>query len=754
MKFFENRKINISVRRPRTAFVLVIMQLITACAGFSGCGLLSKNVPELIEPGAVLMAYRPAQKRELGRFEQLFGVVVPTEYPCFAANPTMISEIMVGIGDKVEKGDVIARGVGSEISEQISSLESQIDSLSRKQEMLRSVTEKTYEKYKYERNIYEFANNAEGVIAKDIEAEKNDEELRFQTAMIESNIASLRESIEELQSRLEEVSYVAPHSGVVSFVKDISKSNFINSNENIVVIADYDDLYIESSDVNFDKYKFKDYECKWAYIHGKRVDIVEHDYTNEELSFALSVKKNPYIAFDVPGEKLDMGCDVALYFMEKKSPGRVAVGIDSIYQENGEDFVYVQGKDGENERRVVELGITDGDYAEVLSGVEEGEMVFYRNTVMVPETYEEVEVKLSDYTEECTTDVIEFAYPYYNIHLSEITGTCRDVYLETSASKGDDLYTIDSEAGSAEVEDARIKLLNLENERNKQITDYQNARNDLVNRMQNSGGFIPEEHASDTDALMANMYLAERSQLDIDILDIMENYNSQEYAVQREAYEKEYNNIIKGTPSSEYTVTAEEDCRIGGVNISKETTVEKGTYILAEQYRNPDDEHSKYLAIMSGKNSNTVENTARIGQKVVLVKDKQKWEGRCIGINGVDSRFCLFTRDGKQYSTYSASFEKKVPFQFYVEMDSKVNLAELKDTEIRFSGREMRQVIVLPSLSVKTEVSQLNGNEKYYVWKKEAGMIVKEYVEKYKTDTNNGKIYILRGVEVGDVILK
>ena len=55
---------------------------------------------------------------------------------------------------------------------------------------------------------------------------------------------------------------------------------------------------------------------------------------------------------------------------------------------------------------------------------------------------------------------------------------------------------------------------------------------------------------------------------------------------------------------------------------------------------------------------------------------------------------------------------------------------------------------------MKTEVSKLSNDEKYYVWKIEDGEVVKEYVDVYKPHSPTSKKYILNGVEPGDTVLK
>ena len=118
------------------------------------------------------------------------------------------------------------------------------------------------------------------------------------------------------------------------------------------------------------------------------------------------------MAFDVPGASLTLGVDIMICCMTTDSTPKIVVGNDSINFDNGDYFVYIKKAQGENEKRIIELGETDGLYTEVKSGLSEGELVFYQNTVLIPKEYKTEVASLGDYREESNTDVVSMAYPY------------------------------------------------------------------------------------------------------------------------------------------------------------------------------------------------------------------------------------------------------------------------------------------------------------------------------------------------------
>ncbi|MBR4760163.1 MAG: hypothetical protein IK078_08475, partial [Lachnospiraceae bacterium] len=162
-----------------------------------------------------------------------------------------------------------------------------------------------------------------------------------------------------------------------------------------------------------------------------------------------------------------------------------------------------------------------------------------------------------------------------------------------------------------------------------------------------------------------------------------------------------------------------------------------------------------YVSMPEGGTGVKVRYNPLIGQKVVARKEGKEWTGTCIGVNGNAERFMLFTRNGKQYTTFSAPFAKNsVPYQFYLKMEDDLTEEDVKEMEVTFEGKHFEDVIVIPSLAVREEYNMYSDTTKYYVWKLENDQIVKEYVKVYRTAAASGLCYIMDGVKEKDKILK
>lgn len=744
--------------RARISAILICAEIISMLSFMTGCGSSKAEVPELNEPVVAESAYRPVSKRIVGRKELMFGTVVPREYPCIAREGIELAELNVAIGDYVKKGDVIATGVTSASAETIKTLNNEIASLGRQRTNTKNVSDKTIEKLNYEKKIEEYLENNDGVQEKEKEIATEQENQRYNLAVIDNSISSKRTEISELQEKDDEKTITAPISGYVSFVKDLSESNHVESNENIAVIYDPDELYIESNEKTIDNYDFEDYESKWAYIDGEKVDITERRYTNEEVSYAKSVKCNPYIQFEVPGKKLTMGIDVVLYFMNSDDTPKLAIGTDSIYRENDEEYVYVKGPEGSSadEKRLVKLGATDGKYTEVISGLEEGELVYYRNTAAIPKTYEEATAGLADYQEKCETEFISIANPYSKIYTADYSGKIEELHIVGEASEGDSLYTLQTNVGVADIAEVKDTLEDLDTSREKTRKEYEKNKSDLEEIIKGADKFSAEDMATDSDAIHENMYLAERTQCELDILNYNENYSKEEYNAQKAIAQESLNDLSNARQNGEpvYSVNSDVSGNINTNGVARGTKVEKYQYIMTEQYRKEEDGFTRMHVIVDSKDPSMPNAMPKIGEDITLFNKDHSWDGKCLGINGSEERFILFTQGEQEYSTYSKPFFKGIEFQFDFRIEDEISKDDLEGAKVRFYGKDMRQVVVVPSPCVKTEYDQMAQKDLYYVWKIENGEIVKEYVTIYETTVATGTTYIMDGVEVGDKLLK
>ena len=469
MKLFRFSK---NSKKRRLAAMLATCLFITS---LSGCGKQAEPVPELMEPLAATEVYRPVVRGSIGDIYILNGIIVPEKYPVYTDKQIEIASINVTPGDYVNQGDVIATGNTKNYDRQLSDLNSQLNLLRLERSTSEKISIKNEEKLNYKKCAAEAVGYDEEAAeyAKAILIER--ENRRFNLATLDAQIRQINEQMVDIGDDKNELVFTAPHSGYISFVKDLSDTNSVEGSENIAVVADYDNLHIEVPSVPYNKYLFRNYEEKYTIQNGEKFVLTEYEYDPKELGYADTLLVYPPIRFNLGGIKGEMGSMVPLYFKRFSHSDVLMVGKDSIYLDNEIYYVYVKGEDGQREKRQVEIGATDSLNYEIKSGLKEGELVFYENMAPLPANYTEHEIVLGDYEEVFESDTAKNMLTNADIYISECKGMIKDLAFVSSGvdiGEGQELIRIGTDPQSGKIADLKNQLADLSAGYNNTVKAY------------------------------------------------------------------------------------------------------------------------------------------------------------------------------------------------------------------------------------------------------------------------------------------
>ena len=453
------------------AFVLCLGML---GGTFTACGTKTAvDAPELLEPAGITESYRPVKRRDIGDTTMLEGTVVATPYPVFAEKPFEIYRLEVQPGDYVEEGDLIATGDTRQIDEQIKALNQQLDSMSSQNSIEAKIFELEEQKMGWQKKAALEAGFTEEAAALDTQLRVEKENLRYGQKSVDTAKTSINKELSKLREEKKNLTFYAPHSGYVTFLKDISATNYVQQNENIAVISDYDDLYIEIGTLS-NAYKYANYEDKYILVDGKKLAVTEYPFSTKEMSYADTISVYPQVRFRAEGVKMEIGATIPIYFRKKSCTDVISIENDSLYREGELYYCYVKNADGEQERRNLEVGAVDSLYTEVISGLEEGELVFYDNKSVIPVKYREYEVASKDYVEEFYAEAISMLLTEHDLYLSDYTGslTKLSVALNDKVEKGQELLEIEIPKGKGEMAELKNRLTDLDNSHAAQMKGY------------------------------------------------------------------------------------------------------------------------------------------------------------------------------------------------------------------------------------------------------------------------------------------
>lgn len=764
--------------KKKSLWLLAAVQILAVvlCAG---CGKnISAGIPALEEPVSANEAYRPVETGSIGTVQTVLGTVVPTNYCAFYHTNVTVAEIMVEVGDMVQAGDVLAYADIDAAKEALSGLIEELSYENQTYESGRQISQLRIEKLGWQKQQLEVALqqqedsiSSEGAELPDEEVPSDEidqietipmeemsemdaayfdtqiqieqENARYDKMLHEYRVEKLQQSIAKQQEIIDDGTLRAVHAGQVTFVKDLAYDANAGTSENIVIVSDMEDSYIELGDMNVGSYPYTDYEVKYLKKAGTVYPVEEIPYTSDEMILAKATGSYPCVRLSCPGAgKLNVGDVYPIYYIRKQIEDVLIVGRDSVYEEGGESFVYVKNENNEREKRKITLGEKDTNYAEVVSGLSEGEMVYYTSNSMMPADYSTYEVKLSDFNLPNLSRTYEVSDTVTYLYNSEYEGTLVDISVaeDQEVKAGDLLYIVNCGEGKA----ALTEMKNNINRENMRYAESMEAYAEQIKGLEESIG-----------QLLAGSAEAESLRCDLDIIRIERALAVQSHANSLKQMQSAYDKMSNGNDGNgNISVYAKDDGVISKVAVHKGDRIDVGSEILGISV--PAKE--KLLVKMREMRDETVyvNNIADIGEVITVAAGSATYTGHCIGLANdrisANKVYASSDDDGVYISYNKASTIEEV--EFYTQMDDASFYETLPKGALTFSYIYMQDVAVLPIGLVHQESMSSNPSLQVdYVWRIVEGELVKQYVlvdwDNLK-DTNN--IVVLSGIKEGDVL--
>ena len=728
-----------------------------------GCGSKkTETIPDLEEPAASNASYQQVNYGDIGTTNVLLGTAVPKEYgQAYEANVT-VTKILVEPGDTVEKGDVLAYADVDEASasrkakQQELSHENTVYELNQKINQLQQDKLANQQKQQdtaenniqdaAENNIQEEDNMQESATennTQETEAEAEDitsqiavlqENSRYDTKLHEYRVQKLNEEIAALDALIADGTLKANHSGEVVYTKSLTVNRKAGAGENVAIVADTEDLEIKLKDVTVQNYKYKDVLEKYMLQSGERVPVTEREYSTDELVLAKINNNYPNVLIEKPeGVELKAGELYPIYFEEKRAEHVLLVGNNSLYQEDGENYVYVGTGDDTREKRKVTTGVSDDHNTQIVEGLEEGEAVYYETMERMPSDYTEYMVERSDFQVENHGLKDGRADKNARVYLTEKEGVLVEIAVEKDAEvkKGDLLYIIDTGEGKAAITEAANAIETENTTYQKQQADYDAQLIELQNA---------------TDSV---------SDYDRQIITLQKEVAEADHSYTLQQLQAAYDTLSRGNDGTgKLSVYADEDGQVSKITVWEGDTVEAGDEILKMKGEASD----LLLVQMVSSKSVTVytDDIAEAGEPVSITSGDTTYTGTCVGFaagsNNLDEG-CLYIDENGAHYTFQTTSGYDTP-AFYVRMNDEIVDDMGNGESVDFPYISMEDVIVLPAGMIYEEKDAMHPDKvSYFVWKMEGDHLVKQYVLLDDTLTGNGKV-VLFGIESGDVLAR
>lgn len=417
---------------------------------------------ELLEPVGVATNYDVAMFRDIYKAEVHSGMITPkvTE---FAYTPdTPFARYGKLPGETVVSGDVLVYGDTADLDESYELLMDELeDEVETYEENISDLQEDLYDAKQVEFKASEpymdslngapdetspwysswakFSMPAEGAYKAAVLAREQIE----QSIKEKQELFALEREydlgrLERLTENINEAHITTNTDGTVVAMNAYMAGDYIQKNTNVVAVGDLNQKIIHTEYIS--KSKVEKAQDIYVLIDGKRYEIVYEVMEKEEYARLKKLNDVVYSTFylEDPNNEIPMGKFATLVLIEESRQNTLAVMADALHR-NGQDY-YCYVFDGTNSvMKSVTVGLTDGMYTEILSGLQEGDRVLVNEPVsakgkMTTLTKGDIEseFKGSGYLYYPSTQWIENPAKYGTFYISEI---CVEQYEQVEAGQ-------------------------------------------------------------------------------------------------------------------------------------------------------------------------------------------------------------------------------------------------------------------------------------------------------------------------------
>lgn len=344
-----------------------------------GCATQETVDPELLDPVVLELETAVVGYEDLFNLTAAEGCILPVSVSVALPVDSTIAEVNVVPGQSVKKGDLLATMDMESVLERIEDLGIQMEEEENRAERNISSLQMTAEIYRAELASLNAAGDSHAAAVKEVDLWEALMAVRHAEANQQAAHDRLQQQIEELQTLVEECGELrAPVDGVVSWLMDgMLKNKFVAQDEVLLCISNLSELYVvtervpdsvlESSDRIYAKIGQEEYELT------PRENSMEEDMADTEDGIALTSKFD--FKIQPSPEVLNQGGNTLVVCRWRYLPDALCVPRGAIFREARENFVYVI-EEGVMVKTPVEIGIGTELRTQILSGLEEGQVVY------------------------------------------------------------------------------------------------------------------------------------------------------------------------------------------------------------------------------------------------------------------------------------------------------------------------------------------------------------------------------------------
>lgn len=724
----------------------------------TGCGKNS-GIPKLKKPVSESVQSVKAEKKSIIEEQVVMGDVTSHYAGCHYTEDKQKVEYFVTYGEHVTKGQVLAKADCSEYEAQLEDMNNQLQqekeqtsyekkhieleikqkkldqkkAEQREQQKKKAAQQKKEEQKKEEEKKQEeeaeSVENTDAEQSTEQETTEEKEEQQENTEEEQESAQAIRADIRRMETDLEykkQLSdiHISKYNKEIAAMKEKISENTLTADvdgyvayiafkeealamENIVMIADTENLYVELQEELSEPTQKAMTRVYTTYL-GKEVELKEQPYSESEQRLAARNSMVLKPRFSVENKKMVLGDYLDVHIVIGESSNTVAVPTTCLYTSDEKQYVY-KVVNGKKEKCFVETGITNGTDVEITSGVEEGDDIFYPIGEKIKYTETET-VKKGEISLWKQTSVLKLGYPR-ELEITTGVDEAKLTYAtdKRQVEKGDVLATVQVDTGQADVEELNSQIDSLE----RQYKEQKKTGEEAVRQLKKQG----EEQA-----------------VALAIAKLKLQHNEAIYTLQKKALSAELERLKKKTG----TVTIVASC--SGNYESEFSSDSEHTILRADHLLGTlTDQTMPYYQ------SDNMRNVFHYGDHVSVETDNgDTYEGEVVGAYPAGNQEVNFVGEDDNVTYYMMDPIKQQTMA-YIQL--KDETAEVSSGKASVTSNAISNVIALPGEEVKRE-----ENVGEYVWILKDGKPYKQYIVTLRN--TDSECWVIRGLSEGDVILK
>lgn len=589
------------MRLKRMVAILCILLLLTGCAGAQ-----KDDAPQLMEPVAAQKEYSIVRRGDLNEKVFYNAYVEPELYYVSFESDGVVDNVEKIIGDRVQQGDILAGMDMQQIHAQKEVCEQRLKSLNalfaledaiRQQEIRISQTQLEMARQYAGVTQQKIASltNAVHVLSENsiTDEETRLEESRADMSMLQEEIndhtheaaagylykgmeqqlydvsrREYQEQLKQLQEKEVRNIITAPCDGIVvsnlvPYGRPVQSGDEIKAYDPLYVIADDNRKYITIPDLK--ESAVSQEATVIAVIDGKQYPLQRAGYdanvqsiVGKKITALTGRNTGMDIRFTCQDEtvmrSLQMGDYVSVYLVERGKKNVLSALNDSIYKNADETYV-IKLVDGQEVKTPVETGLYTSYETELLSGVNEGDVLLSRNLFYEAGDLREQPLQACDYLWEETINTVVITQLYLQAVYSRANSARLDqlcVPAGTEVKKGDAIAELTLHDNQSQITKLTYDKTTLAQDEAAAVAELEKLRNKCVEQKEE----LQRTNATDP---MAGVLDA---QIEYYALSIA--YTKAQYSYERELLEEQLKQLREEKEKS--YIRAECDGRLDYIN--------------------------------------------------------------------------------------------------------------------------------------------------------------------------------------------